>query len=78
MPRVHIGRRTQRLSRLVIGATLLLGAVAAPGAAPNAATLGVRVSAVQEPPLKQYRAYRRMHARNDQGTEYDFGYELAG
>jgi hypothetical protein len=65
MPRVHIGRRTQRLSRLVIGATLLLGAVAAPGAAPNAATPGVRVSAVQEPPLKQYRAYRRMHARND-------------
>ena len=55
----------QRLSRLVIGATLLLGAAATPGAAPRRETVPARIAATSEQPLKQYRAYRRMHARNE-------------
>jgi hypothetical protein len=65
MQRRHTGRRTQRLSRFVIGATLLLGAAATPGAAPNHETVPARIAATPEQPLRQYRAYRRMHARND-------------
>jgi hypothetical protein len=65
MQRSHSGHRMQRLSRVVIGATLLLGATATPGAAPDRAAVPARIAVTPEQPLKQYRAYRRMHARND-------------
>jgi hypothetical protein len=65
MQRSHRGHRTQRLSRLVIGATLLLGAAATPGAAPDREAVPARIAPATEQPLRQYRAYRRMHARND-------------
>jgi hypothetical protein len=65
MQRSHNGHRMQRLSRVVIGATLLLGAAATPGAAPDRATVPARIAGTSEQPLKQYRAFRRMHARND-------------
>lgn len=60
------GTLTHALSQWVIGAILLLGA----GAAAVAATSSpdrpeVTFPSVREQPLTQYRAYRRMHARNE-------------
>jgi hypothetical protein len=66
---MHKGRRgipAQRLSRLVIGATIVVAGAAVPGAAPNRSDrpTGPHL-AMEKQPLTQYRAYRRMHARNE-------------
>jgi hypothetical protein len=59
------GTRPHTLSRWVIGATVLLGAAAA-DAANNSSDRAEDLSpSVREQPLTQYRAYRRMHARNE-------------
>jgi hypothetical protein len=66
MPRRQAGTRPHTLSRWVIGATVLLGAAAAPGAATSSSDRLENLSpSVREQPLTQYRAYRRMHARNE-------------
>jgi hypothetical protein len=67
---MHKGRRsirTQRLSRLVIGATIVVSGTAVPWAAPDSSDrpTGSFLN-IEEQPLTQYRAYRRMHARNEQ------------
>ena len=57
---------THTLSQWVIGATVLLGAGAAGGAATSSPDRPEILSAsAREQPLTQYRAYRRMHARNE-------------
>lgn len=66
---MHKGRcsiRAERLSRLVIGATIVVAGAAVPGAARSTSDrpTGPHL-AVEEQPLTQYRAYRRMHARNE-------------
>jgi hypothetical protein len=48
----------------VIGLTMLLGAAAVPCAA-QTLEAGTQAASVREQPLSQYRAFRRMHARND-------------
>lgn len=57
--------RTHALSRWVIGATLLLGAAALPEAAQTPSNGSDHLAPTGEQALRQYRAYRRMHARND-------------
>ena len=66
MHKGRLGIRAQRLSRVVIGATIVVAGAAVPGAAPNTADrpTGPHL-AIEEQPLTQYRAYRRMHARNE-------------
>jgi hypothetical protein len=60
------GIRAQPLSRWLIGATLVLGTAATPRADLSPSDLTARrFLADNEQPLTQYRAYRRMHARND-------------
>ena len=63
------GALAHALSQWVIGATLLLGvgaAVVAATSSPDRPDRPEVVSpSVREQPLTQYRAYRRMHARNE-------------
>jgi hypothetical protein len=60
------GTLAHALSQWVIGATLLLGAGAAAVAATGSPDRPELISpSVREQPLTQYRAYRRMHARNE-------------
>ena len=60
------GTLTHALSQWLIGVTVLLGAGAAAGAAGSAPGRAEVLSpSVREQPLTQYRAYRRMHARNE-------------
>ena len=60
------GTLTHALSQWVIGATLLLGVGAAAVAATGSPGPPEIISpSVREQPLTQYRAYRRMHARNE-------------
>ena len=60
------GTLTRTLSQWVIGATVLLGGTAATGAATSSSDRPENLSpSVREQPLTQYRAYRRMHARNE-------------
>ena len=85
MPQRQAGTRPHTLSRWVIGATVLLGAAAAPGAATSSSDRLANLSpTVREQPLTQYRAYRRMHAGNEHfgqeawleaWTEFDVHYE---
>jgi hypothetical protein len=66
MPKRQAGSRPHTLSRWVIAATVLLGAAAAAGAATGSSDRSENLSpSVREQPLTQYRAYRRMHARNE-------------
>jgi hypothetical protein len=66
MPKRQAGSRPHTLSRWVIAATVLLGAAAAAGAATGSSDRLENLSpSVREQPLTQYRAYRRMHARNE-------------
>jgi hypothetical protein len=66
MPQRQAGARSHRLSRWVIGATVVLGATAAPSTATSSSDRPENLSpSVREQPLTQYRAYRRMHARNE-------------
>jgi hypothetical protein len=60
------GIQARRLSQWVVGATLLLAAAAGTTAAsrPDTSSRG-DTTIRQENPLKQYRAYRRMHARSE-------------
>ncbi len=66
---MHKRRRgilAQRLSRVVIGSTIVAAASVVSGAAPNRSDrLAGPHLAIEEQPLTQYRAYRRMHARNE-------------
>jgi hypothetical protein len=66
MTRSHIGHNggAQGLSYWLIGMTVLLAAAVAPGAA-QAQDAGTQAASLHEQPLTQFRAYRRMHARND-------------
>ena len=66
MKRIHIGHRagSQALSRWLIAMTVLLAAAAAPGSA-QSQDAGTQAASLHEQPLTQFRAYRRMHARND-------------
>ena len=61
------GTLTHTLSQWVIGLTVLFAATAGAGAAAtNASARPENLSpSVREQPLTQYRAYRRMHARNE-------------
>ena len=60
------GTLTHTLSQWVIGATLLVGAGAVAGAATSSPDRPESLSpSVREQPLTQYRAYRRMHGRNE-------------
>jgi hypothetical protein len=60
------GTLSHALSQWVIGATLLLGAGAVAVAATSSPDRPEAISpSVREQPLTQYRAYRRMHARNE-------------
>jgi hypothetical protein len=60
------GTLTHALSQWLIGVTVLLGAGAAVGAATSAPGRPEALSpSTREQPLTQYRAYRRMHARNE-------------
>jgi len=61
----HAGLRTHALSRWLIGVTLLVGAGALPQAAQSPSDGPDPLMTSREQPLRQYRAYRRMHARND-------------
>jgi hypothetical protein len=66
MAQRQAGTRPQRLSRWAICVTLLLGAAAGPSDAASSSDRLENVSpSLREPPLTQYRAYRRMHARNE-------------
>ena len=58
--------QTRRLSRWVVGVTLLVAAAAGTlaASAPDESP-GIPPSIREQQPLKQYRAYRRMHARSD-------------
>jgi hypothetical protein len=62
-PRDRIHAR--RLSQWVIGATLLLAAGGTTAASRPDTSSTTDTSIREEHPLKQYRAYRRMHARSD-------------
>jgi hypothetical protein len=66
MTRRHFGHNggSQALSCWLIGMTVLLAGAAAPGAA-QAQDAGTQAASLHEQPLTQFRAYRRMHARND-------------
>jgi hypothetical protein len=58
--------RRRRLSRWVIAATFLLAATSGITAAPPADETSVAPDSIRDQqPLRQYRAYRRMHARSD-------------
>jgi len=66
MPQRQAGTRSHRLSGWVIGVTVVLGAAAAPSTATSSSDSPENLSpSVREQPLTQYRAYRRMHARNE-------------
>jgi len=66
MPQHQAGTRPHRLSGWVIGATVLLGTSVVPSAATSSPDrLETLSPSVREQPLTQYRAYRRMHARNE-------------
>jgi len=60
-----VGRDTRTVSRWVIAATLLLSAVAVGNAAREPERPADRFPSLREQPLRQYRAYRRMHARSE-------------
>jgi hypothetical protein len=57
--------QTRRLSQWVVGATLLLSAAGTLAASRPAESVGSVPSFREQQPLKQYRAYRRMHARSE-------------
>lgn len=60
------GTRPQTLSRWVMAAAVLLAAAAAVGAESNSSGRPAKpFPSIHEQPLTQYRAYRRMHARNE-------------
>jgi hypothetical protein len=60
------GTRERRLSRWVIAATLLLAAASGLTAAPRADESSTTYPSIRDQqPLRQYRAYRRMHARSE-------------
>ena len=56
---------TRRLSRWLFAATLVVGGIAVGNAATEADTPLDQSPSLRDQPLKQYRAYRRMHARNE-------------
>ncbi len=55
---------TRRLSRWVFAATLVVAAIAVGHAAADTEPVD-HLPSLRDQPLKQYRAYRRMHARNE-------------
>src|SRR5689334_21073734 len=59
------GKRGRRLSRWVIAATFLLAATSGITAAPPDEAAAIPASIRDQQPLRQYRAFRRMHARSD-------------
>jgi hypothetical protein len=62
----QVGIQERRLSRWVIAATLLLAAASGLTAAPRADESSSTYPSIREQqPLRQYRAYRRMHARSE-------------
>jgi hypothetical protein len=66
MPQRQAGIWPHTLARWVMGATVLLGATAVPSASTSSPDRLENLSpSVREQPLTQYRAYRRMHARNE-------------
>lgn len=60
-----MGSDTRTVSRWVIAATLLVSAVVVGNAASEPDRPADRFPSLREQPLRQYRAYRRMHARNE-------------
>lgn len=60
-----VGNDTRKLSRRLIAATLLIGAMSVTHGFARADRILDRLPSLRDQPLKQYRAYRRMHARND-------------
>jgi hypothetical protein len=65
MHQIRDGTRPRKLSQWVIVATLLLSAVGAVAASASPERPADRFASLREPPLTQYRAYRRMHARSE-------------
>lgn len=66
MAQRQAGTRPQTLSRWVIAAGVLLAAAAAVGAESSSPGRPANpLPSILEQPLTQYRAYRRMHARNE-------------
>lgn len=66
MAQRQAGTRPHTLSGWVIGAAVLLSAAAAAGAASSSSGRPANpFPSVREEPLTQYRAYRRMHGRNE-------------
>lgn len=55
----------RRLSRWLFAATLVVGGIAVGNAATETERPLDRFTSLRDQPLKQYRAYRRMHARNE-------------
>jgi len=66
MQRRRGGNQARRLSRWVVGATLLLAAAAGATAASRGDDSSSTYPSIREQqPLRQYRAYRRMHAKSE-------------
>lgn len=59
------GNDARKVFQRLFAATLLVGAVTATNAATDAERTLDRFPSLREQPLKQYRAYRRMHARSE-------------
>jgi hypothetical protein len=57
--------QARQMSRWVVGATLLLAAAAGTTAASRLENSSSTNPSVSEQPLRQYRAYRRMHAKSE-------------
>jgi hypothetical protein len=61
----RVGNDARKLSQWLIAATLLAGAITSANAAADAERPLDHFPSLREQPLKQYRAYRRMHARSE-------------
>jgi hypothetical protein len=57
--------QARQMSRWVVGATLLLAAAAGVTAAARGEDSSSSYPSIHEQPLRQYRAYRRMHAKSE-------------
>ena len=61
----RVTNRTRTLSQWLIAATILAGAIAVADAASDDERPFDRFPSLRDQPLKQYRAFRRMHARSE-------------